>query len=218
MFVLNAGKCQLKEPWAGAVTRLLGVKLSTAAASAAAAPRRRNSQRQQQQQQAAGIAPAAVPSLDALSVAADASWSSNSAAETLGTSNTPGAYSMSVTSPAGYAMGDASVTPGAYAMIVTDNTPGAYALSAGVITPGGYAMGITSVTPGGYALGGASVTPGGYTLGDTAAAMEAEAKDLDEFMNEVIEIINSDMPMTEEPAGEFHVNFTMLKVHTHPCS
>ncbi|WIA22744.1 hypothetical protein OEZ86_009703 [Tetradesmus obliquus] len=79
-------------------------------------------------------------------------------------------------------------------------TPGAYALSAGVITPGSYAMGITSVTPGGYALGGASVTPGGYTLGDTAAAMEAEAKDLDEFMNEVIEIINSDMPMTEEPA------------------
>lgn len=206
MFVLNAGKCQLKEPWAGAVTRLLGVKLSTAAASAAAAPRRRNSQRQQQQQQAAGIAPAAVPSLDALSVAADASRSSNSAAETLGTSNTPGAYSMSVTSPTGYAMGDASVTPGAYAMIVTDSTPGAYALSAGVITPGGYAMGITSVTP------------GGYTVGDTAAAMEAEAKDLDEFMNEVNEIINSDMPMTEEPAGEFHVNFTMLKVHTHPWS
>uniref|UniRef100_A0A383W609 beta-mannosidase n=1 Tax=Tetradesmus obliquus TaxID=3088 RepID=A0A383W609_TETOB len=188
MFVLNAGKCQLKEPWAGAVTRLLGVKLSTAAASAAAAPRRRNNQRQQQQQQAAGIAPAAVPSLDALSVAADASRSSNSAAETLGTSNTPGAYSMSVTSPTGYAMGDASVTPGAYAMIVTDSTPGAYALSAGVITPGGYAMGITSVTP------------GGYTVGDTAAAMEAEAKDLDEFMNEVNEIINSDMPMTEEPA------------------
>jgi hypothetical protein len=201
MFVLNAGKCQLKEPWPGALTRLLGLKLSTASATAAAAPRRRN-----QRQQTADVVPAAVPSLDALSVAADASWSSSSASEDLSTSSTPGAYSLGATSPAGYALGDASVTPGAYATSVTDNTPGAYALGDASVTPGGYALGVASVTPGGYALGaGSSNTPGGYAFGDTAAAVEAEAKDLDEFMNEVIEIINTgaDVPgVEEEPAGE----------------
>jgi hypothetical protein len=166
-FVHHNSTCQLKTPWSGALTRLLGTKLSNASIKAAAAAARR-ARRQQQQQTV--VTPAAVPSLDFLSVYVPAKLQADhdaaaAAAAASAAVATPGGYALGVISPTD----DATVTiPGADAMSASSYTPGGYALDVDVITPGGYALGMASITPGGYALGTASVTPGGYALGDSS--------------------------------------------------
>jgi hypothetical protein len=272
-FVHHNSTCQLKTPWSGALTRLLGTKLSDASIKAAAAAARRARLQQQQQNV---VTPAAVPSLDFLSVyvpaklQADRDAAAAAAAAASAAVATPGGYAMGVISPAddatvttpgadamsassytpggyaledvitpgGYALGVASVTPGGYALSTASITPGGYALGDSSVTPGGYILREASIAPGGYALGDSSVTPGGYALGTAsvtrggyamavtpggyalADAADAEAMELDQFMSEVLDNINNDVPAVQEPevpAGgcnsEIQLGFSVLNTN-----